>query len=428
MNLRREQGPGVSKVGAYRWYVLLLLFLVLTLSFVDRQIMAILQQSIKEDLRLSDTQLGLLTGVAFNAFYIVVGVWVARMADIHSRARILVCAVFVWSLMTIFCGFAVGYATLFLARIGVGIGEAGGSPPAHSVISDYFPPAQRATALGLYALGMPLGSVIAFTLGGYIDVHYGWRAAFFVAGPPGILLAALTFWTLREPLRGATDPHPPPSVADRPSLRETLRTLAEKRSFGHLAVASGLHAFLGVGVVTWLPSFLIRSHNLTTFQAGTVLAVLVGVFGVLGSSLGGYLCDRAAKADRRWYVWLPAIAVAVAGPFAAAAYLADDLVTVCVLLAVPLFLGHFHLGSVFATAQGLSPTHMRATAAAVLMFVNGVFALGVGPIATGVVSDLLEPRRGSGSLRMALAIVTMVIAVWAALQYLQAARRLELDA
>ena len=253
---------------AARRYALLLLTIVYAFNFIDRQLLAILQESVKADLGLTDGQLGLLAGFAFALFYVTAGLPIARWADRSNRRNIVAGSVFLWSLMTAISGFTQTYSQLLLARIGVGVGEAGGSPPSHSIISDIFPPEKRASAMGFYSTGVNIGILFGFLLGGWLNEFFGWRVAFIVVGAPGILLAVLVRTTLAEPIRGLSEQHAPSIDATPPKFTEALATLWHKRSFRHMAFAASLNAFCGYGTASWTASFMIRSHEMSHGRAG----------------------------------------------------------------------------------------------------------------------------------------------------------------
>ena len=283
----------------YRRYVLVLLTLVYALNFIDRQILVILQESIKVDMDLSDSQLGLLTGFAFAIFYVSVGIPIARWADLGNRRNIVSLAVAVWSGMTALSGFTQNFWQLLLARIGVGVGEAGGSPPSHSMISDYYPVEQRGSALSFYSTGVYLGILFGFLIGGWINSEFGWRVAFFVVGVPGFLVALLVRFTIREPVRGGLEGR---ALEVPATFGETLRTLKGFGSFKLFAVAAGLNAFSSYGIGNFTPSFLIRSHGFSSLEVGTSLALITGIGGALGTYMGGVLADRYGANDKRWYL------------------------------------------------------------------------------------------------------------------------------
>ncbi|MFZ5836114.1 MAG: spinster family MFS transporter [Pseudomonadota bacterium] len=409
----------------YRRYVLGILLVVFTFNFIDRQILAILLQPIKQDLGLSDTQLGLLTGIAFSLFYVSFGIPLARLADRSSRVNIISGALVAWSTMTALCGLAQNLWQLLFARIGVGIGEAGCIPPSQSLISDYFAPEKRAMALSIFALGVPIGVMFGFLVGGWMEEYFGWRTAFLVVGLPGILLAIIVRLTLREPPRGLSET----TIRDhgeQPSMREVARYLWGLRSFRHVAFAAALHAFVGYGVVSWLPSFLARSYQMGGAEIGTWLALLAGIVGGLGTVAGGWLGDRYAKKDRRWYVWISGITILLAVPFTIYAFLGGDKYWTLAMYILPTFFGAFYHGPTGAVIQGLAQVRMRAISAALYVLMVNLIGLGLGPLAVGVISDLLAPAYGVESLRYALLCVFLVN-IWSALHYLFAAKTLRAD-
>jgi len=409
----------------YRRYVLGILLVVFTFNFIDRQILAILLQPIKQDLGLSDTQLGLLTGIAFSLFYVSFGIPLARLADRSSRVNIISGALVAWSTMTALCGLAQNFWQLLFARIGVGIGEAGCIPPSQSLISDYFAPEKRAMALSIFALGVPIGVMFGFLVGGWMEEYFGWRTAFLVVGLPGILLAIIVRLTLREPPRGLSET----TIRDhgeQPSMREVARYLWGLRSFRHVAFAAALHAFVGYGVVSWLPSFLARSYQMGGAEIGTWLALLAGIVGGLGTVAGGWLGDRYAKKDRRWYVWISGITILLAVPFTIYAFLGGDKYWTLAMYILPTFFGAFYHGPTGAVIQGLAQVRMRAISAALYVLMVNLIGLGLGPLAVGVISDLLAPAYGVESLRYALLCVFLVN-IWSALHYLFAAKTLRAD-
>lgn len=409
---------------AYLRYALGLLTVVYIVNFVDRQILAILLQSIKIDLDLRDWQLGLLSGTAFGIFYATLGVPIARLADVLTRKGVIAVCLAIWSGMTALCGTAGSFALLLVYRVGVGVGEAGGSPPAHSLISDYFAPARRATALGIFSLGVPIGILIGFLAGGWLDQTLGWRTAFMVVGLPGLALSVLVVFTLKEPPRGHSEGIQ--TEGDAPSAGEVIRFLWRSRSFRHLSVGSGLYAFVGYSVVTWAPSFLIRSHGMPTAEIGQWLALIFGIGGGIGTVGGGMLADRWAATDLRGRAFVPAIAMFAAFPFSFLIYLTDNQTIALAALCAPSVFGLMYQAPAFAITQSLATPMMRATAAAVLLFVINIIGLALGPLVTGVLSDALEPSFGADSLRYALLIVSCVLA-WSGVHFWLSSRSLEDD-
>jgi MFS family permease len=415
----------------YRNYALGVLFLGYVVNFIDRSILSILLEPIKHDLMLSDTELGLLGGLAFALFYATLGIPIAALADRWSRVKVLVISMVIWSAMTALCGMAVSFATLLLARIGVGVGEAGASPPSHSLISDYFPVEKRATALSIYALGIPIGAMVGNYVGGWGAEELGWRVTFFLVGLPGILVALLIFLTLREPPRGLSEKTAPvledEAAESAPSMKEVFGFLWAKRSFRHIGFAAGLHAFVGYGVGTWNAPFLIRTHDLPITEVGFWLALISGI-GAIGTFAGGFLGDRisAATGDRRWYLWLTGVATVLMVPFQFVAYLYDGLWAVLPSLFVISILGGMYLGPSFAMTQGLVTLRMRATASAILLFMLNIIGMGLGPYFVGIASDLLAPASGIDSLRYALCLAVLAN-IWAAGHYFAGARTLRSD-
>ena len=418
-----EQDTSVFSPAARR-YALSVLVVVYTFNFIDRQILSILMEPIKADLGLSDTQLGLLTGFAFALFYATLGIPIARLADKGNRRNLIAGALTIWSAMTAMSGLAQNFWHLLIARIGVGIGEAGCSPPAHSIISDYYPAEKRATALGIYSLGIPVGILFGFLAGGWLNQFFGWRVAFFVVGVPGIILAILVKLSLREPIRGMSEGRA--DTAPHPTVKETFTFLWSKRSFRHLAFGGGLTAFVGYGVVTWVPSFLIRSYGMQTGEVGTYLGLILGIPGGIGIVLGGWMADRYGSRDTRWYLWIVTVALLLGVPFSLGVYLTDSAGMALLFLCIPVLLGNFYQATTFSQTQGLVPLRMRAVAAAVLLFILNIIGLGAGPQAIGLLSDFLEPSYGQESLRYSLLILSFVN-VWAAYHYYLAGKYLKQD-
>jgi len=409
---------------AVRNYALGVLVVVYTFNFIDRQILSILLEPIKQDLGLSDSALGMLTGFAFALFYATLGIPIARFADRSNRRNLIAWALAIWSAMTAVSGLAQNFWHLLLARIGVGVGEAGCSPPAHSMLADYFPTENRATALGIYSLGIPFGILFGFIAGGWLNEFFGWRVAFFIVGVPGLLLAILVRLTLREPPRGMAEGR----VADeeQPTIMETFRFLWSKRSFRHMAVGGGLTAFVGYGVITWVPSFLIRSYGMSTGDVGTYLGLILGIPGGIGIALGGYLADRYGARDTRWYLWIVSVALIASMPLFFGVYLSSTAFASLMFLILPILLGNFYQATTFSQTQGLVSLRMRSVAAAVLLFILNMIGLGAGPQAVGILSDILQPSYGDESLRYAL-LVLSTVQIWAAYHYYQAGKSLKED-
>ena len=409
----------------YRNYVLLMLTLVYVFNFIDRQLLVILQESIKKELHLSDTQLGLLSGFTFAIFYVTVGIPIARFADKGSRRNIVAISLGLWSLMTAFSGLAKNFIQLLLARIGVGVGEACGSPPAHAMISDYFPPEKRATALSFYSTGIYIGVLIGFLMGGYLNQELGWRTAFFVLGIPGVIFSLLFFSSVKEPLRGATD-ITTPTTSETPSFMSVLKLLYSKKTFVYLAFASGLHAFCIYGLFNWEPSFLARLHGMKTSEIGLALGLIFGCTGAVGTFAGGFLTDYFGKTDKRWYLKIPAFAILVSIVFVVGAlFLRTTFFSLCCLGASS-FLYSMYLGPTIAIAHLLVPAALRAITSAILFLVINLIGLGFGPLVVGIISDWLTPSLGSESLRWAMSCILIVSAVSTAL-FFGAAKKMTED-
>ncbi len=409
----------------YRRYALLVLLLVLTSSHLDRQILAILLEPIKHELVLSDTQLGFLSGIAFAIFYATLGIPMAMWADRGNRRNIIALALTMWSGMTMLCGLAANFWQLALTRIGVGVGEAGAYPPSHSILADLYPPGERATAMGTFSLGINFGLLLGFLVGGWINQWYGWRAAFWVAGAPGLVLALLVRCSLREPPRGYAEGLQMVSH-DAPSLGAVVKFMWSTPALRHVVAGTTLASFVGYGVVLWLPAFLVRSHGLKSGAVGTALALLFGVFGGVGTYMGGRLADRLAKHDLRWNVWAVSAALLLALPFSLSFYLAQSTPVAFALSLVPALLGGMYLGPSFALNQGLVALRMRSVASAILLFVTNIIGLGLGPQTVGILSDLFSSRYGNESLRYAL-LSLACLNVWTAFHYFMASRTLQAD-
>jgi sugar phosphate permease len=404
-------GPG------YRYYVLAILIVVYTFNFLDRQILGILAGSIKKELGLTDSQLGLMAGPAFALLYTGLGVPVAWLADRGSRTWIMTAALTIWSGFTALCGFATGFWTLFLSRVGVGVGEAGGTAPAYSLIGDYFPPEQRARALAAYSFGIPIGGALGTLFGGLIAATIDWRVAFIVVGLCGVALAPIFRLTVRDPRRGgdfapkaveagAGDlPAPVPQAA--PAIGLVLKTLLAKPSFWLLSLGASSASLCGYGIAFWLPSFLERSLGLSLTHRALFLGVITLVGGVAGVWGGGWLADKLAGANKRSYPLIPAVAFVIALPcfFLGVFTLgsgAGNLWLAFFLFIIPTGLNLVWLGPVITSIQHLVPGHMRSTASAAFLFVNNLIGLGLGTYYFGLASDLLAPHFGADSLKYAI--------------------------
>jgi len=415
---------------AYRSYVLVVLVIVYTFNFIDRQIVGILAVPIKAELHLSDSQLGLMGGLAFALFYTLLGIPIARLADRVSRTWIMTVALALWSLMTAMCGLAQNFAQLFMARVGVGVGEAGGVAPAYSLICDYFPTTERARALSVYSFGIPIGAALGIVLGGFITSLMSWRMAFFIVGLAGLLITPLLKFTVREPKRGALDAArgSPDRAAVRsaPSLLEVIAVLARKPSFWGLSLGAASASMMGYGLFFWAPSFLVRSFHLSLLHASLGFGALVLVGGLIGIWFGGALADRYGEKRRAMYAFIPATAFLATVPFYVAGVLSTTLWLSFAVLLVPTALGLVWLGPVLAAVQHLVPGNMRATASALFLFINNLIGIGLGTTLIGALSDATRVRFGLESLRYAILAGTGFYLVAAALLFF-AGRKLAKD-
>ncbi|MBC7769501.1 MAG: MFS transporter [Phycisphaerales bacterium] len=393
----------------YRGYAMGLLLLIYTMNFVDRQVVNILAEPIKRELGLLDWQLGAMSGLAFALFYTVLGLPIARLAERGHRPYIIAVALAVWSGFTALCGLAQNFVHLLLARIGVGIGEAGCTPPAHSLITDYVPKEKRASALAFYSMGTPLGGLIGMALGGLIADAYGWRMAFIVCGVPGVMLAVVAALTLVEPrVRNAAAAIKSAAQAPRAPFRDALATLKRKRTFWLVSFAASLKAFIGYGQAPFAASFFYRVHGEEVAALagqfglqsggflGLTLGLMAGIGGALGAYFGGVIADKFGGRDYRAYVSVPAIASLAVIPIYLVAILSSSAVFALGCLLFGSVLGALWYGPVYATAQTIVPPHMRATASAVLLFIINLVGLGLGPIAVGALSDFYAIGLGLG--------------------------------
>lgn len=419
-----SRAPG-ENITRYRWFVLGLLFCVYIFNFLDRQIFAILQEAIKIDLNLSDTAIGFLGGFAFAIFYTTLGIPIARLADRYSRSKIIGISLALWSLMTALCGAARGFVTLALARVGVGIGEAGCSPPAHSLIADYFGPRERSTALAIYALGIPFGAALGNLIGGYVNVLLGWREAFYMVGLPGVLFAILVTIFLKEPARGLIEARAQNELS-LPPLGEVARVLWQQRTFRHLCAAFALTSFVLYGSLQWLPTYFVRTYSLDTAKVGTVIALSNGLFGGISTLFGGLIGDRMAKRDVRWLCWLSPIGLVVSVPLMMLMLFQSSFSLASYFLFVSMLFGSLHLGPIFGLVQTLVPMRMRALASSILLFATNLVGMGMGPLFVGFASDRLGAASIVNPLRWAILII-LCFTIWPILHYLLAARTLRED-
>lgn len=390
----------------WRGYTLFLLTLVYTFSVLDRFILGILLPQIKQELLLNDALLGLLTGAAFAIFYASLGLPIARLADRYGRKHIIAICLAIFSVMTAICGLANSFLGLFLARVGVGIGEAGTTPAATSILSDLYNKQQRAGAMAIVSVGGNIGILIGFIVGGFVAAHYGWRASFFVIGVPGVILALVLFLTMPEPVRGAVDGLSEDAAKAVPDFRVTWRFLLHQKSFVWILAALTLMIGLTTTTITWLPSLLIRSHAMAADQVGVALGLAIGLLGPIGTVLlGGFLANHLSARDLRWGAWLSAIGALVLVPCYVLLSLATSGTMAMAAYLIPAILGIFFQGPSLALLQSVTPVTMRATSAAIALFVANMIGLGLGPLSVGLLSDALNTSYGVDSLRYALLIV-----------------------
>ena len=416
--------PPAYQTASGRAWVLGILVVVYAVNFIDRNILTVLLQPIKEEFGVSDTAMGLLTGFAFAVFYTFAGIPIARIADRSSRRTVMAVGIAFWSLMTAASGFARSFAQLAVARVGVGVGEASATPAAHSLISDIFPLAWRTRAIAIYNGGASLGILFGLLLGGWLAQTVGWRATFVVVGLPGLLVALLVRFGISEPPRGVSE-----GRVDRgevPGFGETFAYLLTMPTFRHVALAAALYSVSAYGLLNWAPTFMKRIHDQSYFEIGMQLGLAIGIGGAVGQFAGAALCDRLALRDRRWLVWVPALLGATLAPFYMAFVLADD-PGLAILAFVPVTLMNaVYAAPSYTIVQGLASLRMRATASAIMLFVLNLIGLGLGPTLVGVLNDLFEPSRGADAIRLSL-VLLLGANLWGAVHSLLAARTLEQD-
>jgi MFS family permease len=427
----------------YRAWVLFALIVVYTMNFIDRQILGVLAIPIQQELGLSDTQLGLMRGLSFALFYSTLGVPVAMLADRTNRVRIMTVALTLWSAFTMVCGLAGNFVQLFLARMGVGVGEAGGVAPAYSIISDYFPANERARALAIYSFGIPLGSAIGIVFGGVIATVLDWRMAFFIVGAIGVAIAPIFLLTVKEPERGRFDGASGKKAAA--GIGEVLSTLMVKPSFWLLSVGAACSSIMAYGLFAWAPAFFVRLYgdelpglfaNFPSFllppSPGPVLyaayfyGAIVAIGGVLGIFIGGVLADRFGEKNKAAYALVPGAAFALTAPFMALGLNAASLPVAFFAFLVPTALGLAWLGPALSAFQNMAPPNMRATAGALFLLVNNLIGLGGGDVFIGGLSDYFRERYGDESLRYSM-LAGVSFYVIAAVLYFAAAPFLKKD-
>ena len=404
-----------------------MLAIVYMFNFVDRQILAILLPAIQAEFQVGDTVLGLLAGTAFALFYVTLGIPIARIADRFNRRNLIAAAVAIWSGMTALSGLAGNIWHLTLARIGVGIGEAGCTPPAHSMIADLYPPEKRSAAMGVYTLGISAGIMFAYMAGGWVVQNIGWRQAFFIVGLPGLALAALFWLTVPEPARGASESGTRVDGGQPPRFMDVLRFLATRRSFLYMAVAAGLCSFVGYSVVNFLPTFLFRSFLVDYAVLGFWLGPIYGIAGGAGFFGGGYIADRIGRDGHQRALRFIGLAMLFTAVVNLSVFFAPTFAWCLVSLIIPMVTSNFYLAPVMSQTQGLVSLRMRAVASSVLLLIINIIGLAIGPPTTGLISDLLEPSLGLESMRYSLLLVSCALLPVAAWCFWRAARWIEQD-
>ena len=406
---RRSANPNV---------ILAFLLLTYIFNFLDRQILGILAGPIMKDLQLSDAEFGAIGGIAFALLYSILAIPLAMLADRTSRSKVIAGSLAVWSGFTALCGTATGFGQLFVYRLGVGVGEAGGVAPSYALIADYFPPERRARALAIFSLGIPLGLAGGTLIGAYLAAWVDWRAAFLVMGIAGVLLAPVMLYVVRD--------RPLDRPVERPPLSRTFAIIARKPTFWLMAFAASFSSLAGYGLALWTPSVLERSFGFGLIERGQFLAAIFLIGGTSGVLAGGWLADRLGQADRSWYVRLPMIAWLITAPLFVAGLLSPNATLAWFLLLIPNALNILWLGPVTTAVQHLVPAPMRATASASFLMINNLIGLGVGPMLIGWLSEQFKARLGTEALRYA-AVSVVGFYVLAALLMMFAVKRLSRD-
>lgn len=410
---------------SHRWYALGVLTAVYVFNIADRYVISTLIEPIKAELQLSDTSIGFLTGTALAIFYTGMGIPLGVLADRIERRGLIAISIGIWSAMTAACGAAANFTQLLFARIGVGIGEAGGTPASQSMLADLFPFSQRVMATSIFALGAAAGSMIGSTGGGMIADEYGWRAAFYALAVPGILLGLIVRFTLSEPVRGSLDKA---QQADAPSLRQTLDFIRTQRSLVHVLIGGTVVTYWGWGLLWWTPAFLQRSHHLTTGEAGSLIGTISGIAGALGILVGGLIIHYSAKRDPRWQVWTVGVATLLGTCASIGVYVTESLSLATVLLWLFVPVAYLNLAPILTLTQSLVLPRMRALSCAVLLFGANVANLALAPQIIGLMSDgfLAYSTAGTQSLRWTLAVTTLT-GFWAAYHFWAAGRDMRRD-
>ena len=408
-----------AKMGL-RWYVLIITMLVYTINIADRYVMSTVLEPIRLELQLTDSGIAFLTGVSLALFYVTMGIPLSWVADRYNRKNLLAASIAAWSVMTTLCGLSKGYTQLLLARIGVGIGEAGGTPACNAIVGDYFPANRRPMAMTIFALGAPLGAWLGADMAGAVSHAYGWRAAFLVLGIPGVILALIVYFTVKEPTRGRLDAV---SDAAAPTLLESLKFIRTQKSAFHVIMGSGVSALWGWGLMWFTPTFIQRTYGVNEGVAGGIVGPIHLVMGIGASLLTAWLLSKPSFIDPRRIVYLLAAVTGLATIPSIIAYYTHSLPLATAMWWIFIPAIYFYIGPAFALGQNLAPPKMRAMFTAIALLVANVFNLIVAPQAVGLMSDYFAGPAGAdaASLRSAL-LVLAPTGFWATYHYWAAAK------
>ena len=410
---------------AARWYVLIVMVLVYTMSIADRYAISTVQESIRLELKLTDSGIASLTGVSLGLFYVTFGFPIAWLIDRSNRRNIIAASVAAWSAMTVLCGLARNYTQLIISRIGVGVGEAGGTPGANSILSDYFPAERRPMALTVFGLGAPIGAWLAADFAGAIADHFGWRTVFLALGVPGAILATLIYFTVKEPRRGRFDAKANDVNAD---LGESMRFLWQQRSAVHVMLASALTALWGWGLMWWTPTFLMRSYGLTTGEAGAIIGPINLWAGIGATVLTGWLLGRPSMSDPRRIVWLLGGVIGLVTIPSIVIYWTHDLAVAKAMFWIFIPAIYFYIGPCFGLLNNLAQPRMRAMFCAATLFVANVANLIIAPKLVGILSDWFAPDHVANAASLRLALLCLApVGFWAAFHYFYSAKNLAGD-
>ena len=413
--------------GANRYYILFILSLVCALAYMDRFVLSVLVEPIKLDLGLNDTQVGILTGLAFALFYALFGIPFARLADKHNRSKLIAASVTLWSVMTAASGYATNFIQLLLARIGVGIGEAGCFPASHALLADLFPGKQKAFAIGIFQAGGTIGILAGLILGGILSSKYGWQTAFIVIGIPGVLVGLLVWLTVDDKFRRKLTVKVSADSNNQNSIYSSIKTLLSQNSYRHILLGLSISSFSNYGIIQWLPSFFIRSHEVSMDDVGVTYGLIVGLGTLLGTLAGALSAPKLIAKDKKWEVMWAAYSYLLVIPLFVSCFLVSNLELSFVLLFTGLFVITSGTGPTFAAIQSTALPNMRATAVAVTMLAMAIVGQGFGPLFVGMLSDMLSEMYGEQSLRYALSI-SMFIMIWGFFHLFKASKTIKQEA